>query len=634
MEIIKKNFDGIEYYLIDIYDEEFSFGTVYHFAIDIDDKYCFFEDNTYIPIENKKYLKKIKEKLEINTNIIYKKLDMDLLKVRLTMLRTTDLSDIKDIFGKIERLNPEEEYKVWDEASKTINELYPDISYEDTMNVLDDGSGIYFLNLPQENGNYNIIDGNICLNSRFDLDTVNQKEQLKAVELHESIHKLTNRNGYIKNNTKLIGLIEGGTEKICENKYGDKTSHTIGDMGEIGESIIHVNFSQSTYPLQQVIYRQMGQLVDPQLEDKALINGNFDIFLKKFEKMYGKGLSLYLSNKANLITKDLLPKKNFKQAQKMLLTKAFDKKMSTVKNEEDMVNYMTELRNFEYYTARIDGDTTFETYYRSKYNDIIDLATKKGIDLLKIEEFEYSPVEFYPLENGWKCSLADYTEFHIDNLAELYHTDLDFKKCTRIQIKDLPNFDNIDVILQDGIPISSALSDISKEDNNSSIYEALSVDCKKAKIYSIFDDGIAEAFMIVNSDGTSEVRSKSNETSKVYKGTKNQIDLGITLEDIKDTKRAIEFGEKMIVHESVVYKSPLGKLKAFFSNLVHRKENTLALPNVTSNNITDKNATNSISKARKSFLDELNPDNEIYSQDTIEITKKSNKNDIEVTRGI
>lgn len=53
MEIIKKDFDGIEYYLIDIYDDEFSFGIVYHFEADIGDKYCFYKDNTYISIENK-----------------------------------------------------------------------------------------------------------------------------------------------------------------------------------------------------------------------------------------------------------------------------------------------------------------------------------------------------------------------------------------------------------------------------------------------------------------------------------------------------------------------------------------------------------------------------------------------------
>ena len=249
MEIVRKNFDGIEYYLIDIYDDEFSFGTVYHFETDIGDKYCFYEENTYIPIENKKYLKKIKEKLEINTNIIYKKLDKDLIKIRMGMLLSrgiSDISDIKDIFGKIERLNSEEEYEVYDSVSKIINELYPDISYEDTMKALNDDSGIYIFNLAEGTlGNYNNVTNRISLDKKENL------EELEDTKLHEAIHKLTNRNGFIRDNKNFIGLVEGGTAKICENKYGDKTSH----IANIGKSKVHLNFSDSTYPLQQAIYR-------------------------------------------------------------------------------------------------------------------------------------------------------------------------------------------------------------------------------------------------------------------------------------------------------------------------------------------------------------------------------------------
>lgn len=51
MDILKKEWNGIEYYLIDIYETEFSFGIVYHFISDNDEKFCFYKDNTYIPIK-------------------------------------------------------------------------------------------------------------------------------------------------------------------------------------------------------------------------------------------------------------------------------------------------------------------------------------------------------------------------------------------------------------------------------------------------------------------------------------------------------------------------------------------------------------------------------------------------------
>lgn len=598
MEIIRKNFDGIEYYLIDIYDDEFSFGRVYHFEADIGDKYCFYKDNTYISIENKKYLKKIKEKLEINTNIIYKKLDMSKIGNRVGMLLSGD------IFIKIERLTSEEEYKIYDNVSKIINELYPDISYEDTMKALNDDSGIYIFNLAEGTlGNYNNVTNRISLDKKENL------EELEDTKLHEAIHKLTNRNGFIRDNKNFIGLVEGGTAKICENKYGDKTSH----IANIGKSKVHLNFSDSTYPLQQAIYRQMTQLVNPQMADEALINGSFDIFLNKFGEMYGKDLLLYLNHRATMITKYQYKGKNsnekkimkyFEEAQEMLLSKVFNQKMSTVETEEDMINYMTELKNFEYCMPR--HDDYFSIFYKNKYNDIIDLAKQKRIDLSKIEEFEYSPIEFYPVRDCKKNPLSKNTEEHLRSLSNFFDEKLDLKKYTRIQIEDLPNFYNLDVVLQDGIPISSS-SYVAKEDKESPIYEDLGVDRKNADIYDIGNNNIAEAFMIINSDGTSEVWSRSYETYKIYKGTINQIDLRITLEDIEKYKEEHSF-------------ALLNKIKNFFSNLVHRKGTILTLPNAT----VDK-YTNNYSETRNSFLSKLNPDNEIYDQSTIGTIEKQSK---------
>lgn len=186
-----------------------------------------------------------------------------------------------------------------------------------------------------------------------------------------------------KTSRRCDGLVEGATEKICEDKYGDKTSHTI----YLNNKAIRINFSsEASYPLPQIIYRQMAQLVDPKMADKSIINGDTHFF-DKFSDLYGKDLFLYLNHRTNrFLNKSLSEKrqlKYLKQAQTMILTNAFDKKFSAVQTEEDMINYMTELRNFESVTAQIEDDTTFQDYYNSKYNSIIQLAQAKRNAFIK-----------------------------------------------------------------------------------------------------------------------------------------------------------------------------------------------------------------------------------------------------------
>lgn len=597
MEIIRKDFDGIQYYLIDVYTDEFSFGTVYHFATKDDDKYCFYKDNDYIPIENKKHLEKIKRKLEVNIDIIYK-IDFNIKKF---------FKHKKRLYEEIERLNAEDEYLIYYEVSKIIHGLYPNISYEDTMEVLNDDSGIYFARLPSK-----ILGSYFHNNNKIYLEYSCKEDELKETKLHESIHKLTNRTGFISNNRKLIGLLEAGTEKICENAYGDKTSHNV----YAGKSKIHVNFSKSSYQLQQVIYRQMAQLSVPQMADEGIIEGDFFVFLNQFERLYGEDLLLYLTHRTTRMVQDLgFTKKKtinyFKEAQNMLLTKVFDQKMSEVETEEGIIDYMNELRNFENYVARISNDDTFKDYYISKYNYVIDLAKQKGIDLSKIEEFEYSPVEFYPIRDYDKIQLSEYTKRHIAGICNLPveslpNQELNLEKCTRIRIEGLPNCYDLDVILQDRVPISAIYEgafynfrcDIWRHEEISDIFEDLGVDCNSSEIYEFAND----TYIIINSDGTCEVCGINPETSRICKGVEHQIDLGFDIEDINEYKR------------QSAQISLLGRLKSFFRNLVDKKDDSPILLNSSTNDNPNKSGIENTSTTRNLFLNKLNPNNEIYDQ--------------------
>ena len=139
MDILKKEWNGIEYYLIDIYETEFSFGVVYHFVSDYDNKYCFYQDNTYVPIQNKSYLRKIEKELRV---------DSDILSLKNPLKQIGNIRKKSNIVK--ERWTNEREYQAYHEVSNIIHELFPDISYEDTIKVLDDNSGMYYASLEED----------------------------------------------------------------------------------------------------------------------------------------------------------------------------------------------------------------------------------------------------------------------------------------------------------------------------------------------------------------------------------------------------------------------------------------------------------------------------------------------------
>lgn len=183
MDILRKEWNGIEYYLIDIYETEFSFGTVYHFISDNDEKFCFYKDNTYISIKNKIYLRKIAKELKVNSDILFR---------HNALKPNGNVKKKSIILAHKERWNSEKEYQAYDEVSKIIHELFPDISYEETMGILNDGRGIYSAFLEDsDTGIYYSIPKKIEINK-----SIKNLETIKRNLLHEAIHKLTDRHGF------------------------------------------------------------------------------------------------------------------------------------------------------------------------------------------------------------------------------------------------------------------------------------------------------------------------------------------------------------------------------------------------------------------------------------------------------
>lgn len=621
MDILRKTWDGIEYYLIDKYETEFSFGVVYHFISDNDEKFCFYKDNTYIPIKNKLYLRKIANELKVNGDILF---------------RNNSLSKIgnikrKPISSNKERWDLEKEFKEYNKVSNIIHELFPDIPYKDIMGVLDDDSGIYSALLSDADGRYFFLTSEIHLNK-----SVRKFEYKERVILHEMIHKLTNRNGFFINNKKhFIGLVEGATEKICEDKYGDKTSHTI----YLDNTEVLINFSrESSYQFPQILYRQMAQLVEPGMADKSIINGDKSFF-DKFSDLYGKDLFVYLNHRANRLLKDSLPEKKqlkyLREAQSMLLTKAFDKKFSSLQTEEDIINYMSELRDFECVTAKIEDDTTFQDYYNNKYNSIIQLAQQKGLDASKLEQYQYFEVDFYPERNDEKSRPFEIRNIHISNLLELENFDL--SKYMRLQVDPCPNFFGLDIVLENGIPISVVCDQYSSPINHIEhdneyfdiIKENFDIEDEEIDIYNIASD----THMIIKADESSVICSESSKTGKIYYPSQHEIDLDIAPHHIEERYNKIQKEAETTSSDTHYYEAtPVdlinlentkGRIAYLFDNFkkffksVFTKQN-LKLPAPTTN------LPNTASKNKHlTFTNQLNPDNENYNHSTIIPVEKS-----------
>lgn len=611
MDILREKFNEIEYYLIDVYENEFSFGTVYHFVSkDNDEKFCFYKHNTYIPIKNKIYLRKINKELKINFDILFKT----------NILKNISNKKNKNTYVKPERWNLEKEHKAYDEVSNIIHELFPDILYEDTMEELDDDIGIYYHYLDECDGRY-LNDSREIYVDRF----VKNPENIKRIILHECIHKLTDRNCLL-HKCCFIGIVEGATEKICEDKYGDKTSHT----EVIDGKNININFSNdASYSLQQVIYRQIAQILGTKKTDKCIINGQLDVF-DEFSNLYGKDLFLYLSHRCDRLLEDKLPEKKelkyFKEAQTMLLTRVFDKKIASIQTEEDIINYMTELRNFEYVTARIEDDTTFQDYYESKYNFVMQLAKQKGMDLSKINQFQYSKVDFYPERNCEKPTSFAITHEHINNLS--LKQDVDFSNCKRIQVEPSSNFFNLDIILQNNIPISIIndtlpfiINSIEPDDEYFDfIVERLGIEDDKIDIYNIAQD----TYMIIKDDGTSTIYSEDSEKEKISTLSKNEVDLGITLEDIEQERLRIE----NTIYTSMSEFEDENRINIIFNNIknffqrIFGYRKRLVLEASKHENIDMSSANTSKNTNRLNFAEQLNPNNPMYNHSTILETKQ------------
>lgn len=284
------------------------------------------------------------------------------------------------------------------------------------------------------------------------------------------------------------------------------------------------------------------------------------------------------------------------------------------------------------------------------------LAKEKGLDISKLEQYKDFEIDFYPERNNEKSRPFEIRNMHISNLLKL--EDFDLSKYTRIQVDPCPNFFSLDMILENGIPVSVISNecplDMNQIEHDDEYFNIIRQDFdikdEKATIYNIETD----TYMIIKADGSSVICSKSSKTGKIYYPLQHEIDLDIASHDIEemhilqerynqmqknseatslDTNDTAETSVDLINVESkkgnMLYL--FDNFKNFFKNIFKKKNLSLPEPNT--------NLPDTETKDRHlNFISQLNPDNENYKHITIapveEKSEHSTKNSIDTEQEI
>ena len=323
-------------------------------------------------------------------------------------------------------------YEIITKLNSLMNEGYS-LNINEIVRKMQDGY-VYknsTLNHTYLNGYYDVQNNVIILKDNF---VDNRYLPLsKRVIAHEFIHRSSGRD-YISNNSKMHGLIEGQTENLVEHFYGNKTSTILNTYKQednlIKSKEVRLNVSNETaYPLNVSLVQQMEYILG-ETSYKSILEGNSE-FENKFASKYGlpllitmKARSCKHTNRLNRIIETLIMQqadsdislsKNdydeigyFQETQNILLHKAFDSDFSRIKTDEDAKKFLTKLREFEPYRARVvrismgktTPDNSFEFYYNEMYtktNDLLEQLGYNHLDIYKaIGELFYKSQPNYP----------------------------------------------------------------------------------------------------------------------------------------------------------------------------------------------------------------------------------------------
>ena len=198
------------------------------------------------------------------------------------------------------------------------------------------------------------------------------------IPTHETVHAIVNKSRLVS-----YAMVEGITDMMVglllpNGKYSRNYSTPDGDI-----QLNNVGLGQE-------------YLVSFAKQMKFALGEDFDIHemfthphkqIKKFGQIYGKSKCRIVLHKINKVYRNY-DLKYFLDAQEYMLEMIFDKKLENVHDEESAKKYFEELIDFGLLRGRIKGkDEALEKYYKKQ----LELLKNRGIDISNIPNYSEKP---------------------------------------------------------------------------------------------------------------------------------------------------------------------------------------------------------------------------------------------------
>ena len=427
-ELIIQVFNNKEFVLINKY--EYKNETVYYFRTMQDELFCTKEGKIYKPvIDNYKLwlFRNIFGSLKLYKNKIYYK--HSLRSITLSDLTRPITSTLGFLLGS-KKLDAEKEEMFKEEQKENFKELRErfgiTVSEKTTDEIL---NGIkYYENTNNMGpaGAYQPISNSITINS-------NQLEDddfvpFKKTRLHETIHAHTGRKRVLKELLINRGFLEGQTESLASEFFGEDTASSKVERNGLTMDEISYNFPYTTgYKSCVSITRQMEVALGHKSHD-SIVNGDGS-FEKEFAQKYGISTLIYLAGITDIMSLDDvlqlgMPQAGMlKSAQNKLLKRVFNKDFENVNSVEDAREYFDKLREFEKVRARISTkdsnnketiktDTTYEEYYKSQMQKVKEKLETLGIPMNQVEvalaDYQYERQPFMDIYSSMSRPVIDF----------------------------------------------------------------------------------------------------------------------------------------------------------------------------------------------------------------------------------
>lgn len=220
----------------------------------------------------------------------------------------------------------------------------------------------------------------------------------KKTRLHETNHYMAGRK-YGFTNTLNRWLLEGANNNLVIDYFDDNTSSFYDlDLGTNYNARVQYNFMESSYPHCVSLVKQLEYITGVKSYESS-INGNSNFFRAVIRKL-GVISTIKLCVTANrLENQNSYSFENLKELQNMIMHTSFNKEFENIQIIQDAKSYLERLRDFELYRGKItalsnNGDLIRDNSYKDYYTNQHTKLQERFGD--RLEEYRYKGQEMKP----------------------------------------------------------------------------------------------------------------------------------------------------------------------------------------------------------------------------------------------